>query len=140
MPQIQETACCGVKEIDGIMGQRSRIIVRDAIRGLLEFYDDGMNLNCAFLTFSEVIKGKKKEYKRQYGAELAEYIKENKLGTVKKSISKVNPNSGNTIRMYIWETKPENMMNWFKENFPRDFKGYKTMEEEDRQYREEIRN
>jgi Fe-S-cluster formation regulator IscX/YfhJ len=81
--------CCGIKEIDVITGQSPEHILEDICQ---EWFDDTQR---AFLIFS--VTGKCVSAKN-----LANYIKENKLGKTYKMKPKMNPNTHNTINMYCW--------------------------------------
>lgn len=110
---IQETSCCGLKEIEHLSSCASPL---DAIRKLIYYYttsedEDGNDLDkpafaspeFAHLIFTEAIGPHgDKPNKRHYGASLARFIRKHELGSVVASSSAVNPNSGNFVRVYTW--------------------------------------
>ncbi len=50
------------------------------------------------------------------GENLANYIIRQKIGSVFKSKTKKNPNSGNNIRCYIWTVDERKLKAWWKKN------------------------
>jgi hypothetical protein len=83
--------CCGVREIDGLSLHREP---EDALKGvaLSAAYDHKWR----HAIFTQAGKGKR------YGVQFAAYITKHKLGTVVASPTKVNPNSGNPLKAFIW--------------------------------------
>jgi hypothetical protein len=84
-----DISCCGIKELDDISGYRPETILADICQ---EWFD---NTPRAFMFFSCTT-----EYVS--GHNLAKYVKENGLGKVFKMPTKLNPNSGNHIRVWMW--------------------------------------
>lgn len=95
--------CCGVSEFSGITCCSPESAVR-------AFYDQrfygGQKYGHAYAVFTDHTNGK------TYGKALAKYIKENGLGTVTAMRSKMNPNSGNVIKLYVWTVNRQAMTKW----------------------------
>jgi hypothetical protein len=85
---VEGTCCCGIGEFDGI-DERPKIIIED-------FFDhlDGYKLKGIYIFTDAVRNGN--------GEKLAKFIVENKLGTVQSSKSKMNPNTGRTVKLWIY--------------------------------------
>ena len=78
------------------------------INSLRERFDD--NINFAFVIFSDVLNPKRK----LGGTKFAKYIKDSSLGNVVKTKIKTNPNSGNKIRVWVWEVDRDKLDVWYK--------------------------
>ena len=106
--------CCGVDEIEFIQDAQP---LPDLLRSIYETWygskGDG-NDGAGILVFTAVVKGEgwTKFYKR--GDQLAAYIEKNKLGSVVRSKPKVNPNSSNTVRAYLWSVSASGFHKWAK--------------------------
>ena len=92
--------CCGLREITALSRHESP---ENAIKSLID-PRRGAFASLAdrpFVIFTEAVSA---TYPggRRYGLQLARYIKEKKLGTVMKSGFKINPGSGNKLRMFVW--------------------------------------
>lgn len=85
---IRNTGCCGLKEIDGL---QSRAI--DSLEQVVQYRTK--NLFCS-VVFSDNTRWDKR------GIKLGKYIEENKLGSIVKTRSVKNPNSNNTINVWVW--------------------------------------
>ena len=100
--------CCGVREIIGISeGDDVSEQVKDIIEDL-----DSRDIPLLIFTATVVEGGDEVSY----GQDLADYIKENKLGSVVKSRSKLNPSSGNWIRAYIWSVNGKGVRAYAKKH------------------------
>lgn len=55
-------------------------------------------VGCAYYIFTSV-----DNYGQGYGKVLAEYIIANKLGEANETLSCLNPNTNNTVRMFMWK-------------------------------------
>lgn len=62
----------------------------------------------AFIIFSDIYLIKPKSN----GEIVANFVEENKLGEIHRSIAKRNPNTGNRIRVYLWNVNWRNYSNW----------------------------
>lgn len=101
MLDIQDTYCCGVKELDGISAFRS------AKQVMGEFYNEiTNNFNCPpIILFTGVSK-------KGYAQKLKLYIKRNKLGAVVNTKPVKNPNSGNLIEAFLWTVNYKALEKW----------------------------
>jgi hypothetical protein len=90
MTSLRRMDCCGVQELVGVNQRGPEGILRD-------FYEQrfGGFYRGAYVIFtgSSTCVGAKK---------LAAYIEENGLGEVVTLPKRVNPNSGNRIKPYLW--------------------------------------
>ena len=60
---------------------------------------------------------------RGNGTRVVDYIKKNKLGRVVGTHGKVNPNSGNEIKAWLWEVNEKALREWFFANGKEGTKG-----------------
>lgn len=103
MADVEDTTCCGLRELSGLFGDpKSNVLAVCEDRYLEEH-------NSAFIMFSDV-------YSLGNGRKLAAYIRRNGLGTLTKTRAKRNPNSGNSIMVWVWATNDKNLRAWFKTN------------------------
>jgi hypothetical protein len=106
MNALGETACCGVNEITSLGDFRnSKDALQEVCRDM--YWYEG---NCAFITFTQAGSG------TRYGNNLKRYIESNKLGDVTVSPSKVNPNTGNRVRMFVWAINRPALDRWAYKN------------------------
>ena len=97
--------CCGIDEIADIADHDNP---KEALKEVCHeiYYNDK---TCAFMMFSDI--GKKES-----GKALHKYITKNKLGTVTKSVSRINPNSDNSLAIWIWAMHRGNLKKWWNKN------------------------
>lgn len=118
--QLKSLHCCGLKELAGIssfadpealMIELVRPEVPDKpVPGQIppepktlymdlsshgSGYEKPQVVRCAFIAFTEARAA-------GYGKKLRDYIIKHKLGTVTETENKMNTNSGNNIRVYMW--------------------------------------
>ena len=112
--------CCAFNEIRDLQS------VRTAEAAMIAFYqqvrlspwggDFALNLG-AFYIFTAVvtIKGSGKPC-RPYGQEFANYIIKNKLGSLQKTVIRLNRKNepGHAVRGWIWAPSKANMHAWYK--------------------------
>lgn len=91
--EIVGTDCCAVDEISGITGKTPDSVLRKVCQNYFEDED-----KCAFYLFTDIDKN---DYKNAIA--LKKFIETNKLGRVTVSRAKKNPNSGNMVKIYVWE-------------------------------------
>ena len=108
---LKDLECCGIKELDGIKesentAKRSVLYIAGAQR-VAEKEDDGDEF--AFIIFSDT-------YSAPRGKALANYITKNKPGSIRKTLSRENPNSGNDLTVWVWAIHQNNLKAWFKKN------------------------
>lgn len=112
MLDFQSTSCCGVDEIVDLGSRNTtRGAMLDVCNNYIrrEWNNSFVDDFPAFLSFTGVMK-------YGYGQEFANFIRKNKLGTVRESVARVNPNSGNRIKMWIWAVNRTAMRKWYKDN------------------------
>lgn len=105
MVKIRSTECCGLGIIDRLGSCRDFGAV---IRKIKQTHP-----RRAHYVFSEAVS----PYglvNRKYGEEFMAYILKNKLGTVVKSTTRRNPNSGNNLTIYTWTVSPRGIPNKFR--------------------------
>jgi hypothetical protein len=101
--------CCGVKEIHGI---QSRHMFRNRASEVYEYVDQSpiemlrevqklmnplhLGRQRPFWVFTDATS------MPQVGAALADFIRQHNLGTVLETTREHNPNSGNSVRVYLW--------------------------------------
>jgi len=115
--------CCAVREIHLLSSEPSP---ESAMRTLRPYFETTGNINVGyagngrkgyhkpFLIFTEA------EYdyyvppeRRNYGQNLADFIKANNLGTVQKSGARRNW-TANMVNVYVWTIKPRNIRKYYK--------------------------
>lgn len=88
--------CCGVYEISGILGNTPESVVAACIRQNI--------IARPHIIFTS--------NDRFYGDDLKDYIIANKLGSVKASVRRTNPNSGNGVVVYVWSRSTAGIAKW----------------------------
>ena len=106
---LSRTACCGLRQIDGLSNHKPKEAMKRVCRG---FFRSGMK--GAFIAFTEASYSFQTE--STYGKDFKKFIEKNKLGDVTETKSKRNPNSGNKLITFVWAVKPTNLKNWYKKN------------------------
>lgn len=101
---IDGISCCGVGEIDGLGDCED---AADAMTRLLR--DNGVPRQ-PFIVFTQATSGANVT---SYGTRFRAYILKHKLGTVLASAGKVNPNSGNHVKVFLWTVNKGNMQKLF---------------------------
>lgn len=108
-----DTACCGLGEVDNINGEKPEEILRNIKNNFKKFYPDDEwgygEFNGTFLIFSDIRK-------KKYGKDLAKYIVKNNLGEVGTLPSNKNPNSGNSLKVWLWRINFITLAEWYKNN------------------------
>jgi hypothetical protein len=103
------TISCGVYQLQNLDSDSS-VVVQQVANDISNRITTGEN-TYAFLLFSDaVIAGN--------GASLAKYIKEKKLGSIVASRVKINPNSENKIKVWIWGVNRNNLFKFLKMEIP----------------------
>lgn len=109
--EINETACCGLREINGLSGYDN---AKDAMMDLCEMLDSGDNgedlpPNFAFILFTGIVRD-------DSGQKFAEYIRRHGLGNVRAGTETKNPNSGNIINAWVWSVNGSKLEQWYLKN------------------------
>lgn len=110
MIEIRGLDCCGIRElidIDAYLTEPEQIIA-DVCE---EYYIH--EHRCAFYLFSDI-------QDKKSGKELSSFIKKNKLGTITMSPVRVNPNSDNSLRVYLWTISRANLRKYWYKNCRKD--------------------
>ena len=121
----QEMDCCGVRELNNLSGGNSpKEVVQQLCNGGEYLYDQSIlrenprarqeRGRYAFIIFSQAGPPRT----THYGTDLAKFITKNRLGTVTESPYKINPNTGNKLRVWIWALDPVGITKWWKKNKP----------------------
>ena len=101
---VTGTECCGISELDGVYKGKPEEIIED----MYEQY--GERFNGRYLIFSD--RRRRNGYTRL--TRLARYIRENNLGRLTTLPPQVNPNSGNTLKVYLWAINLKTLSSWGK--------------------------
>ena len=108
MLQFNDTSCCGVDDIDGLGSRQDPSdAIMDVCRVYVDEYSDDQRQWPAFFMFTSI---------GIYGWKFASYIKKNGLGVVRKSVSRINPNSGSKLRVWMWAVNRSAMRKWYRHN------------------------
>jgi hypothetical protein len=110
MIDMKSLECCGIKELIDIDDYRTEPeqIIEDVCE---EYYIH--EHRCAFYIFSDI-------QDKVAGKNLRKYILKNKLGTITMSPIRVNPNSDNSLRVYIWTISRANLRKYWYKNCRKD--------------------
>ncbi len=107
MTQINdELDCCGINEIRDINEHKNN--PEKTIIGVCrEIYQNWKN--GAFLIYSDTGR-------HIAGKNLTNFIRENKLGKVRESSIKRNPNTRRQLKMWTWEINHKNLIKYWRQN------------------------
>lgn len=97
MSDVLGLACCGIKELEGIIEDDDPV---DSIKSYVTSGWSG-----AFVVYSDISDD------FRIGENLTDYIRTQELGTVQSQTSH-NPNSGNELRMYVWKIDRTKLAEW----------------------------
>lgn len=105
--------CCGLREMSGIAAPAGTILKQFGSY----CYNDGVGVAFRYedAKFRHVIFSQAGA-RSTYGVKLAAFITRHKLGTVVASPTKINPNSGNPLKVWIWTVNHQRTYNWWKEH------------------------
>lgn len=109
MDLCTEMACCGITEIQGLSDHRNSEEALKEFCRIAGGYD--WEWRFRFAVFTEA-GGKKSTY----GKNFARYIEKHGLGEVVATKTKVNPNSGNPLKAFVWTMNIPALKSWAKEN------------------------
>lgn len=104
MANLEEVACCGIMELNGVQRISAMEALIDAAN---DYFSD---THRAFIFFSVISTYSKK------GKDLASLIKKEKLGTVIKTNKAVNKNTNNELIMYVWTVNKTNFNRFWKKH------------------------
>ncbi len=108
--QMDEMRCCGTNEIHAL---NESGITADDIALSVMMQREFEEFSCAHLILSEVTNHRDWP---MHGADLERLVKKHELGTVLASASKLNINSGNHVRAYIWTPHYGRLQQWAQES------------------------
>jgi hypothetical protein len=90
--------------------------------------------NCAHLFFSDnhaqMYRNAEWVKWKPYGQPMADFITENKLGSVVHIEAAENPNSGNTLEMWVWTPDEDALTEWCDKNLSKKC-AYKNIDKDD---------
>ncbi|MFA6325057.1 MAG: hypothetical protein WCX46_02405 [Candidatus Paceibacterota bacterium] len=107
---ISDTSCCGLDEFQDISDEPNNKEILKKMKRHYHHDSWGESPNSVeegnlptFILFTGVTKEK-------YGSNLEKFILKNKYGTITKTKSKLNSNSGNQITAWIWTLNKKNLV------------------------------
>ena len=108
MATIERTLqCCGIRELAGITGRTPTNILQSMAAEWFE------NTPRAYIIFSC-------QSNEPAGRQLSAYIRQKNLGTIIKTKSKINPNSGNKITAWLWAVNNKELQEWISNKLPNE--------------------
>lgn len=118
MVQVNELACCGLRELqdikDGNNDSRLRAIYSQLYANELGRNGPETKLgDCASIIFSQATRAKV-PVNPAYGDKFAAFIRAQNLGTVTAVDAGKNPNSRHYIRTFIWEVNWTRLIEYCK--------------------------
>lgn len=99
-------SCCGVGDISGLDASPKDIIAEVV-------YDRESNNSLPLMVFADVVASRRAQA-------LAKYIVDEGLGEVVMTGVKVNPNSANRIRAYLWTVDSRGLSRWSTKHYKID--------------------
>ena len=114
---LEELSCCGIREFDGLVTS-PQSNVKEMIKNWLNEKENGSPYT--FILFSDI-------HTTTRGINTAKYIKNNKLGSIKETRKKRNPNTGNILKIWIWAINEKTTRQWAKQNLPEKYARYKQI-------------
>ena len=121
MVQLNRTSCCGLREISGLGGAGTS---RNALYEVAKIMYTNSKKG-AFVVFSAPSQHK-------YGDNLRNLITKTRVGTVSKSRARKNPNSLNTLNVYMWSVNDKVLKRWYIAEKKRLEKPIKTLKFKDK--------
>lgn len=103
---VTQLACCGIQEFANLRRHTANLGTPGAVYKIADMYAL-MRMNGRFLIFSQVVG------QGEYGDLLKAFIETTRLGVVTQSNDRVNPNSSNTLRVFLWEVDRDALKEWY---------------------------
>lgn len=104
----------GIVEIDGLSDyNNSKDMMRGLCYELRQTYTRIMDITFPILLFTGVVADR-------YPGDFSRLIKRAKLGDVICTNPRINPNSDNVIKAYLWTVDKKALSKWFKKNRHKD--------------------
>lgn len=91
---------CGISLLNGLAGVPPEAIVAKILKA--RSFHDAKRIKEAFVLFSDTEHA-------QGGNKLYKYIRDNKLGNIVEFGPRMNPNTGNMIKLWVWEPPHESL-------------------------------
>jgi len=124
--RLHQMMCCGLRELHGLEWASGS----GPVHAMTEFihvacpkrqeykWRNGkyMMQYLSRLYFSHVVFSEARDGNGGYGERFAAYIKKNKLGDVVASQRRVNPNSGNQVKLWVWTLNKQALVKWAAAN------------------------
>lgn len=105
IPTVAGSFCsCGISILSGLSGTMPKQIVDKILKERAS--TDRKLIKEAFVVFSDVDRH---PADTKGGNALCRYIKENNLGEILETSPRMNPNTGNQIKMWIWSPPHESL-------------------------------
>lgn len=108
------TNCCGVTEIDGIMGVEPDEIlkgIRSEVVAYSDYRRDTLVMQCAHVMFTDLGN-------QEWAKKLAKFIAKNDMGLVIRTKARRNPNTGRNVGVWIWSVAPKAVKKWYLKHDP----------------------
>lgn len=119
MLAIEDTSCCGVKELSDINEHETPSeLLETFCKDWFDTDKDDPGQGC-LVTFTDIVSDK-----GTMGPELARFITRKRLGIIKKSATRTNPNSGNSIALWVWAVNKSALKKFWREHNPEDYKAH----------------
>lgn len=119
---LKQMSCCGMRDLSGLSDHETpkeamvAFVLTSCPRVSRYNWDARKCEKLRQLNFSHVIFSEANNEHRRYGENFATYIRRNKLGTVVASERRVNPNSGNQVKFWVWTLNKHNLVDWANRN------------------------
>ena len=98
---IHYLRCCGVRELHNLRAATEYVGYENIARKIASLIEDKV-FNCAYILFTGV-QPESRYHGGTYGDGFQDFILANRLGTVMASTKGTNPNSGNVLKVYLWQ-------------------------------------
>lgn len=131
MPYLDDVEIsCGIRQLHGLCANSNRfdpndkippkdVLIRAFVDGGNDPFANGLPIKASEIKFGIVIFSDSS--RRGNGKRLADFIEEQKLGTVDASKVVQNPNTRRNIQMWTWYLDREALVSWFKKNAKKEF-------------------
>ena len=110
MARLEGTPCCGVNFIDEISVDSSTTVTLMDVCFKKYEGEWGEVEEQAFLIFTDNVS------ESIAGKNLAKFIEEHELGIIVKTRQRKNPNTGNSVKVWVWSPNERNLKAWYNNN------------------------
>lgn len=118
---IENTHCCGM---DLLEDHHEWEECRDTVFEVCDhYYQSGRNHHTDDESIVPFLILSASSYQWKDMEKFRRYVTTHKLGRIISSRSKHNPNSGNNLKAYIWETNHNNLQKFYKQR-PKEYKSW----------------